>query len=73
MVAGLLAAPGVPYDKTLHRPVGIGDYLWLSWLATSMAAVGGALGAVLENSAAVRQAAYGYHPDERIESERREA
>lgn len=67
----LLLTPGV-LENTLHRPVGIGFFLWLAWLATSMAAVGGALGAALENNAAVREAAYGYQPDERIESERRE-
>jgi hypothetical protein len=50
--------------------VHVGDFFWLAWLASSMAAVGGALGAALESNAAVREAAYGYHPDERIESER---
>jgi hypothetical protein len=68
-VALLLITPAV-LEKTIHHPVHVGDYLWLAWLASSMAAVGGALGAALENNAAVREAAYGYHPDERIETER---
>lgn len=65
----LLLTPGV-LQRTLHHAVGTGDFLWLAWLATSMAAIGGALGAALENDAAVRQAAYGYRPDTRIESQR---
>ena len=37
---------------------------------TSMAAVGSALRAALEDNAAVREAAYGYHPDQRIAARR---
>jgi hypothetical protein len=69
VVVLLLITPGV-LEKQVHHTVHLGDFFWLAWLATSMAAVGGALGAALENNAAVREAAYGYHPDERIESER---
>jgi hypothetical protein len=54
----------------LRHPVGLGHYASLAWLATSMAMVGGALGAALEEDAAVREAAYGYRPDERIEADR---
>jgi hypothetical protein len=68
----LLITPGV-LQRTLHHPVDTGDFVWLAWLATSMAAVGGALGAALENNAVVRQAAYGYRPDERIEAQRQKA
>ena len=68
-VVRLLITPGV-LRTAVHHAVGLGDFLWLAWLATSMAAVGGALGAALEDNAAVREAAYGYHPDQRIEAHR---
>jgi hypothetical protein len=67
VTALLLITPSV-LEKQVHHPVHAGDYFWLAWLASSMASVGGALGAALENNAAVREAAYGYHPDARIES-----
>jgi hypothetical protein len=35
-----------------------------------MAAVGSVLGAALEDNAAAREAAYGCHPDQRIEAQR---
>jgi hypothetical protein len=68
-VVRLLISPSV-LQRNVHSPVGIGDYLWLAWLTTSMAAVGGALGAALENNDAVREAAYGYRPEKRIEAQR---
>jgi hypothetical protein len=71
-VVRLLVTPGI-LETAIHHAVGIGDLLWLAWLATSMAAVGGALGAALEDNSAVREAAYGYHPDHRIEAQRHEA
>jgi hypothetical protein len=42
-----------------HR-AGVGDYLKLAWLTSSLATIGGALGAGLESDEVVRAAAYTY-------------
>ncbi|GLY93965.1 hypothetical protein [Actinoplanes sp. NBRC 103695] len=62
LVAALLIDTSV-LQQTLHRPVGIADYLTLAWLTSSLATVGGAIGSGLEDEETVRAAAYGYHPD----------
>jgi uncharacterized membrane protein len=46
--------------SAIQRPVGLWDYVRLAWLSSSLATVGGALGASLETDTAVREAAYGY-------------
>jgi hypothetical protein len=51
-------------SRELGSDVGLGDYLALAWFASSLATVGGALGAGLETDAAIREAAYGYRPEE---------
>jgi hypothetical protein len=58
----LLLVPGLFADGLGH-PVRTPDYLELTWLVSSLAMVGGALGAGLESDEAVRQAAYSYRPD----------
>jgi hypothetical protein len=59
--AALLITPDL-LAKELSSDVSLGDYLALAWLATSLAMVGGALGAGLETAEAVREAAYAYRP-----------
>jgi hypothetical protein len=51
--------------QQLGHPVDFAAYACLAWFVASLATVGGALGAALESDLAVRQAAYGYHPDEK--------
>jgi len=48
---------------TLGHPVDFGDYARLAWFVSSLATVGGALGAGLESDIAVREAAYRYRWD----------
>lgn len=62
VVPGLLAA-------TLGHPVAPWDYLDVAWLTSSLATVGGALGAGLESEEAVRRAAYTYRTNKATESE----
>ncbi|UJA21882.1 hypothetical protein HJD18_06830 [Thermoleophilia bacterium SCSIO 60948] len=46
------------FSDTLGSQADVGDYLTLSWFMSSLATVGGALGAGLESDAAIREAAY---------------
>jgi uncharacterized membrane protein len=72
-VANLLAALLVVDSHLLAsqagHPVGFSDYLRLSWMASSLATVGGALGSGLESDDSVRAAAYGYRPIDQGERE----
>ena len=60
ILAAWVFVPGDYFQSTLRHPVGLGDYLILAWMATSLATVAGALGASLEDEDTVRDAAYGY-------------
>jgi hypothetical protein len=62
----LLLVPGSLLMDSLGHAIGIGDQLELAWLASSVATVGGALGAGLETDEAVREAAYTYAPDAQL-------
>jgi uncharacterized membrane protein len=63
--AGLITSGVI--RKQLGHPAHVSTYVALAGLATTLATLGGALGAALENDRAVREAAYGYHPDARTE------
>ncbi|GAA4824750.1 hypothetical protein GCM10023201_08720 [Actinomycetospora corticicola] len=53
------------FAQSLGRPPTWGDHLLLSWLATGLATVAGALGSGLDSEEAVRRAAYGYRERQR--------
>lgn len=65
--AGLFITPDL-LSSELGSDVGLGDYLHLAWLASSLATIGGALGAGLESDAAVREAAYAYRPESDLDA-----
>jgi hypothetical protein len=60
---GAALIPTGVLSHELGHEVGVGQYLKLAWLTSSLATLGGALGAAIENERAVREAAYGYRPD----------
>ena len=60
--AGLMLEPGM-LERQLGHEVDFGDYARLAWFVSSLATVGGALGAGLESDVAVREAAYGYRAE----------
>jgi hypothetical protein len=65
LAATLLLVPGNLLSVVLGHPADAADQVSLAWLATSIATLGGALGAALETSETVREAAYTYQPDTR--------
>jgi hypothetical protein len=68
LVAAAVVIPIGVLERQLGHPAGFGTYVALAWLVTSLATLGGALGATLENDRAVREAAYGYRENARDEA-----
>jgi hypothetical protein len=66
LASALLLVPGDLLSIQLGHPAGAADQIRLAWLATSIATLGGALGAALESHETVREAAYTYQPDTRL-------
>ena len=66
LVAALLLIPGDLLSMQLGHPAGVADQIRLAWLATSIATLGGGLGAALESHETVREAAYTYQPDAQL-------
>jgi hypothetical protein len=68
LLAGLLLIVPRPMTQALEHAVAFGDYVEVAWLTSSLATVGGALGAGLESDEAVRRAAYTYRISRATES-----
>jgi hypothetical protein len=66
LASALLLVPGDLLGIQLGHSAGAADQVRLAWLATSIATLGGALGAALESHETVREAAYTYQPDTRL-------
>jgi hypothetical protein len=65
--------PGAYFQSTLKHLAGIGEYVTLAWLGTSLATVAGALGASLEHEERVRAASYGHRQRRRHEDDNNDA
>ena len=63
LVGAFLLVPRQSLTDALGHKVSVASMAGLAWLATSVATVGGALGAGLETDEAVREAAYSYQAD----------
>ncbi|OLF16044.1 hypothetical protein [Actinophytocola xanthii] len=70
LAAAVLVDSGY-FAQTLGHPVGVGSYLNLVWLCSSVGIVAGALGSSLEDEETVRNATYGRRERERQERNQR--
>jgi hypothetical protein len=66
LASAVLLVPGDLLSIQLGYHAGTADQVRLAWLATSIATLGGALGAALESHETVREAAYTYQPDTQL-------
>lgn len=60
-LSAVLVVPAGVLGSALHHRAGAGEYLELAWLISSLATIGGALGAALESDSVVREATYAPH------------
>lgn len=67
--ATLLLVPTRLLAAALRHKATLSDFFELAWLTSSLATLGGALGAGLETDEAVRQAAYSYRTDATTEAD----
>ncbi|MDB5186390.1 MAG: hypothetical protein JWL85_913 [Candidatus Saccharibacteria bacterium] len=67
LIASWLVVDRGVFSRVAYDSVGLADYFRLAWLVSSIATVGGALGAGLENKVDVREAAYSYHKERKQE------
>jgi hypothetical protein len=61
--------PGTVLASELKHSVPVSDYLRIGWVISSLATIGGALGAAVESDLAVREAAYGLRPPNHDETD----
>ncbi|HET9142957.1 hypothetical protein [Actinophytocola sp.] len=71
LIAALVVIDSGYFAQTLGHPVGLGSYLNLVWLCSSVGIVAGALGSSLEDEETVRKATYSRRERERQERNRR--
>ncbi|MCU1658431.1 MAG: hypothetical protein JWO57_3087 [Pseudonocardiales bacterium] len=67
-VCAVALIPGSDLATELQHSVPITDYVRIAWVVSSLATIGGALGAAVESNLAVREAAYGLRPADRDEA-----
>ncbi|MFG1643310.1 hypothetical protein ACGFMK_23700 [Amycolatopsis sp. NPDC049252] len=72
MLAAAVVIDSGYFAQALGHPVGVGSYLKLVWLCSSVGIVAGALGSSLEDEETVRKATYSRRERERQEHNRRE-
>jgi hypothetical protein len=63
LVGAALLIDSSLFGELIGSGAGAWDYLRLAWLTSSVATIGGALGATVETDEAVREAAYAFRPE----------
>jgi hypothetical protein len=56
-------------ERELNHAASLSDYLQIAWLASCMATLGGALGAVVESDLSVHEATFGYRAEGNSETD----
>ena len=63
----IVLIPGDLFSTQTNESADLPHLLEFAWFTTSLASLAGALGSLTESDLAVREAAYRYHPDSRVE------